>query len=202
MYHWILKWLFAMRVRLAFLVVRLLPLVSQKHDALGIRVYLGLSRDDEIARAREQLNLSIALIAHYEPRRYVRLKADLRGILVYPFAVNPRARYNCSTGFCELSPSLALTDDIATIASSIVHEGTHARLRRLETHTPERRLRIERVCIAQQVVFLEKLPGMRDRASEIRSVLEGLRLEDHTDRALWSDMLAGWEAAGNAWRRR
>lgn len=189
MHRWLLKVFAEFRVRLMFLVVRILPLVSTKHCALGIRSYLALVDGNELARAKQQLNLSIALIAHHEPRRFARLKADFRGILVYAFAASPRARYNRSTGFCELSPSLALSNDVVTIASSIVHEGTHARLRRVRASNPERRVEVERVCISQQIVFLEKLPGMGRRAEAMRAVLNELRVEDYSNAALWADIL-------------
>ncbi len=172
-----------------FLLVRILPLVSTKHDALGMHTYLALVDNNELARAKQQLNLSIALIAHYEPRRFARLKTDLRGILVHPFDARPRARYNRSTGLCELSPSLALSSDIVTIASGIVHEGTHARLRRVRARNPKRRVEVERACISQQIAFLEKLPGMRKRVENMQAVLNGLKLEDYTKTAMWADIL-------------
>lgn len=190
------------RVRIAFLLVRLLPRVGTRHDVLGMHTYLALPHSQDVARAKEQLNLSITLIAHYDPRRFTRLKADLPGILVYPFAATPRARYNRSTGLCELSPSLALSDDIVTIAASIVHEGTHGRLRRVGKRDAEGRLRVERVCVSQEIAFLEKLPGMARRAAKIRDVLESLRVDDYTDAALWADTLGHWQAASEAWRRR
>lgn len=189
MRHWVLGVLTGIRLRLAFLVVRLLPLASTKADALGMRIYLALLNSDDVARAKKQLYVAVSLIANYEPHRYARLKADLRGILVYAFARDPRARYNRSTGFCELSPCLALTDDVVTIASSIVHEGTHARLRQVGKRDPADRLRIERLCLAQQVAFLERLPGMSERAAEIRAVRERLSVEDYTDAAVWADLL-------------
>lgn len=202
MHHWASKVIASIRVRLIFLLVRLLPLVSAKHDAVGIPTYLSLVDSGELARAKEQLVLSIALIAHYEPRRYERLKADLRGILVHPFATSPTARYNRSTGLCEFSPSLVLAQDIVTISSSIVHEGTHARLRRVRTDQPERRLRVECLCLAQEIEFLEKLPGMDHRAAEVRTVLSELRLEDYTDAARWADIVGEWKAATDAWLHR
>lgn len=201
MYRWALRYVAIVRVRLMFLMVRLLPLASPKHDALGICAYLALVDGKELASAREQLTLSIGLIAHYEPRRYARLKADLRGILVHPFATGSRARYSRSTGLCELSPSLAVSDDIVTIASSIVHEGTHARLRRVRTDDPERRLRAERLCISQQIAFLEKLPHMTDRAAELRALLTELKPEDYTNEAVWADLLGEWKPATDAWLR-
>jgi len=202
MYRWILGFIAGVRIRIAFLLVRLLPRVSTKHDVLGMHTYLALPHSEDVSRAKEQLNLSITLIAHYEPRLFVRLKADLPGILVYAFAARPRARYNRSTGFCELSPSLALSDDIVTIAASIVHEGTHARLRRVGKRDPEGRLRVERVCVSQEIAFLDKLPGMSRRAAKIRGLLENLRLDDYTDAALWADTLDDWQAASEAWRQR
>ena len=160
-----------LRVRLTFLLERLLRLVSAKHVALGVPTYLAIVDHDELATAKEQLNLSVALIARYEPRKYERLKRDLRGILVHPFAAIPRAQYNRLTRYCELTPSLVLTHDIVTIACAIIHEGTHARFRRVRAHDPGRRLEVERVSLSQEILFLEQLPGMAQRAAEIRAVI-------------------------------
>jgi len=170
-FRWIPEWLAALRVRLMFLLVRLLPLVTPKHNALGIRTYLAIADETLLARAKEQISLSIGLLAHYEPRRYARVKSDLRGILVHPFSTRPRARYNRSTRLCELSPSLATSGDIVAIASSIVHEAVHARLRRLPIGDAERRVRVEHVCISEQIAFLDRLPGTAHRADNLRMVL-------------------------------
>jgi len=195
MHSWLQKLVVDLRVRLVFLLERLLPIVSTKHDVLGVSTYLALVNSNELARAQEQLNLSIALIARYEPRAYTRLKTDLRGILVYSFTADARAQFNRSTRLCELSPSLVLTHDIVTIAGAIIHEGTHARLRRVRAHDPARRVEVERACLSQEIVFLEKLPGMGQRADEIRAVIDGLKPEDYTDAARWADMVGAWASA-------
>jgi len=184
-----------LRVRLTFLLERLLRLVSAKHVALGVPTYLAIVDHDELATAKEQLNLSVALIARYEPRKYERLKRDLRGILVHPFAAIPRAQYNRLTRYCELTPSLVLTHDIVTIACAIIHEGTHARFRRVRAHHPGRRLEVERACLSQEILFLDQLPGMAQRAAEIRAVIENLRSDDFTDSARWADMVGAWATA-------
>lgn len=189
MYRWLLRVVAELRVRLMFLVVRILPLVSTRHCALGIRSYLALVDGNELARAKLHLDLSVGLIAHHEPRRFARLKADLHGILVYAFSTSPRARYNRSTGFCELSPSLVLSSDIVTIASSIVHEGMHARLRRVQADDPHRRVEVERICISQQIFFLEKVPGIGQRVERMRALLNDLRPENYTNAARWADIL-------------
>lgn len=184
-----------LRVRLVFLLERLLPIISTKHHVLGVCTYLALVDGSELARAKEQLNLSVALIARYEPRAFARLKTDLRGILVHPFTADARAHFNRSSRLCELSPSLVLTHDIVTIACAIIHEGTHARLRRVRAHDPARRVEVERACLSQEIEFLEKLPGMDRRADEIRAVMDGLKPEDYTDSARWADMVGAWASS-------
>lgn len=202
MRSWFRKLVVDIRVRLAFLLERLLPILSTKHVVLGVHTYLALLDSSELAHAKEQLNLSVALIARYAPGKYARLKTDLRGILVHPFTASARAQYNRSTRLCELSPTLVLVHDIVTIACAIIHEGTHARLRRIRAHDPARRLKVERACLAQEIVFLEKLPGMGRRADEIRAVIDGLKPEDYTDAARWADMVGAWGSSKETWKGR
>ena len=183
------------RVQAAFAVVRLLPLISPRRDVLGVGSYFALTDWNEIARASSQLRVALELIAERDPRRFLRLRADLRGILVHPFSKKPRGRFNRSFGFCELSRSLALSEDHITIACSIVHEAAHARLCMFQSNDPEQRVRLERVCLRQELGFLEKLPDAGDRIDEVNAVTAGLSLNTYTDREMWSEILSEWKSA-------
>ena len=163
MSRWLNRFVVNLRISGMFAVVRMLPLVSPRYDALGIRTYLALTNTDHFAPMKEQLDLSLGLIARFDPARLARIAKDLKGILVYPFSIRPRAQYNPSFGYCELSTSSLLRDDFVSTACMIVHEATHARLRRIRSVGAERRVRIERTCVAQEIAFLERLPGMSAR---------------------------------------
>jgi len=52
MHSWLQKLVVDLRVRLAFLLERLLPIVSTKHDVLGVSTYLALVSSNELARAK------------------------------------------------------------------------------------------------------------------------------------------------------
>lgn len=191
-----------LRISAMFAAVRLLPLVSRKYDVLGIRTYLALTNTDQFASVREQLDLSLGLIAQFDPARFARIRRDLKGILVYPFSIRPRAQYNRSFGYCELSTSSLMADDFVSTASMVVHEGTHARLRRIRSDDAERRVRIERICVAQEIAFLKKLPGMGARVDAARVLLASLKREDYTDAAVWADIFSEWKQAADAEIRR
>jgi hypothetical protein len=170
--------------------MRLLPLVTPKEDNWGMRTYLGIVDPEEMAAGKKNVRLAIACIAEYDPRRFARLKADLRGILVYPFSRQITASYIRSTRFCELSPSAAISNDWLHTACLIVHEGTHARFPRVRRDDPERRVRIERACLSQEIAFLERVPttdaaGRAERIERTRATMNGLREEDYTNAALF-----------------
>ena len=183
-------------------VLRLLPLVSRRRDVLGVRTYLALTDTNQFATVRNQLDLAIRLIAQFDPPRFARIARDLKGILVYPFSPRPRAQYIRSFGYCELSTSTLLGDDFVSAACMIVHEATHARLRRVRAHEAEQRLRVERACIAQEIAFLERLPHMSSRVESAQDMLKSLNAEDYTDAALWADYLSEWRAAAATATRR
>jgi hypothetical protein len=172
-----------------------------------MRVFLALVDKAEIARATEQLGKSIFLISYYEPRRFARLKVDLKGVLVHSFSKRPRAWYDRSFGFCELSTSAALADDFVSTACLIVHEGTHARFRAVRNNDPARRVRLERACLRQELTFLEKLldggvPKLDSHVSRVRDTMARVEAKDYTNAVVWADMIGEWKAATGAWLRR
>jgi hypothetical protein len=193
------------RVRLVSRLLRLLPRVTPKRTYSGMPVYLGLVDPEEMAAGEKHVRLAIACIAEYDPRRFARLKRDLRGILIYPFSQQVTAAYNRSTRFCELSPSAAISNDWLHTACLIVHEGTHARFSKVRRDDPDARVRIERACLSQEIVFLEIVPttdaiGRAARVETRRTSIEGLREEDYTNAALFYRYHTDWMAATNAWK--
>lgn len=189
-FGWLQSFFALVRIRLYFALMRLLPLVTPKEDYFGLRTYLGLVDPEEMAAGKRHVRLAIACIAQYDPRRFARLRADLRGILIYPFSRQITAAYNRSSGMCELSPSAAISDDWLHTACLIVHEGTHARFPKVRRDDPERRVRIERACLSQEITFLDKVPTTDParRAKRIErtcTTMKSLREEDFTNAALF-----------------
>jgi len=205
-FGWLQNVIAVVRIRLYFLLMRLLPVVSPQEDYFGMRTYMGLVDPEEIAAGKKHVRLAIACIAEYDPRRFARLKADLRGILIYPFSRQITAAYNRSTGFCELSPSAAISNDWLHTACLIVHEGAHARFPRLRGNDPERRVRIERACMSQEIAFLERVPttnaaGRAERIEQTRTTMKDLKEEDYTNAQLFYRYHTELNAAMATWRR-
>ncbi|MFZ2004925.1 MAG: hypothetical protein WAV02_07545, partial [Stellaceae bacterium] len=73
-----------------------------------------------------------------------------------------RASFNLALKRCNLDLRFVKTSSIDAIASSIVHEATHARLWHRGIGYPEElRYRIESACIRRQLAFAHRLPAQR-----------------------------------------
>jgi hypothetical protein len=126
---------------------------------------LCLTAPDEftLQKTIEALNL----IKAYDPLRYRRLLQDLDRVWVRPSFTNDLAAFNLRLRACILSEEFVENDASSTeaIASSIVHEATHARLH-IDYDEPLRS-RVEAVCFRRELAFAAKLPDghvVRDRA--------------------------------------
>jgi hypothetical protein len=111
----------------------------------------------------------------YDPLRYKRLIHDLERIwvLVSPGGL---AHFDESIRACVLDPRLLLNEANGTerIASSIVREATHARLRRrgIGYDRKEVRARVEMACMRRERAFGGKLPDSEQSLSCIDRKIE------------------------------
>ena len=131
----------------------------------------------------ERVEEALRLIRSHDPRRYARLGRDIRRIWVrYQIAGNT-GLYNSALDACELDLRYVIRSDVepGDIASTIVHEATHARLHRLGYSESQRR-RIEAACRHQEQAFSEHLPP--PQAERIR---EKLRRMDDVKDEFWSE---------------
>ncbi len=130
------------------------------HEVRGFRVVVENSREDIATSAvLARLDEALELIERYQPWRLRHLRRDLRQIWVVRFpcrgAFIPEPR-SCVT---ELT-FLARTDiTAAPVASSIIHEGLHARVHAMGLHPTSRNLaREERICRRAELDFGHALP--------------------------------------------
>ena len=132
-------------------------------------IEIGCSKEVEF----ERVVAALGLIRGADPLRYRRLHRDIPRILVQVLVLS-RADYNADLQACELDTRYVLSDAGTTIdlASSIVHEATHARLENLGIEYLERRRpRIEGVCLRRELAFLTRLSGGERRRAEIERTL-------------------------------
>jgi hypothetical protein len=106
-----------------------------------------------------KLEKALSLIKIHYPIRYNRVIRDLDRVwvLIVPGGV---ACFSPSLRACKLDTRMVLSEEPEEVAASIVHEATHARLRRHGIGYEENlRHRIEALCFRQEIAFARKLPN-------------------------------------------
>ena len=130
------------------------------HDVRGFRVVVENSRPDIDTRAvLARLDEALGLIERHQPWRLRHMRRDLRQLRVARFACRGAYFPDERTCLTELT-FLARTDiTAAPVASSILHEGVHARVDRMGVQREGRdRAREERLCRRAELDFGRALP--------------------------------------------
>jgi hypothetical protein len=128
---------------------------------------------------------ALCLIKTYDRRRYDRLLRDLERLWVRVSVYGFLGCHNTSINACELDTRyvLAETTSEEVIASTIVHEATHARLWRGGIAYEERlRARIEAACVRREIAFAAKLPNGQEVRERAERALELCAADDN-----WTD---------------
>ena len=138
--------------------------VTEVHEVRGFRVVVENTRPDiETSAVLARLDESLGLIDRYQPWRMAHLRRDLAEFRI--------VRYPCRGAFfpeqraCMTELTFLARRDItaAPVASSIIHEGVHARLSRIREVRGARgedtdRAREERLCRKAELQFGLALP--------------------------------------------
>ena len=138
---------------------------SEQHLVRGFRVVVDNSRPDiETQAVLTRLDEALALLEQYEPRRTRHLARDLEQILISRYPC--RGAYFPDSRTCLTELTFLARRDIspAVVASSILHEGTHARVARFRSRVggqgrDEDRAREERLCRRAEIAFGKALPA-------------------------------------------
>lgn len=139
--------------------------VRSEHHVCGMRVLVENTRPDiDSAVILARLEESLSLIERHEPRRMHHLRRDVAQILVIRYAC--RGAYFPDTRTCLTELTFLARRDIsaAVVASSIIHEGTHARVAAFRRHVGSEwreadRAREERLCRRAEIAFGRALPA-------------------------------------------
>jgi hypothetical protein len=121
---------------------------------------LFLTSDSERQSIFDKVEQGLALIQRYAPLRFAQVKRDISCIFVCGDA-STFARYVRDLRMCEFFINYVRSPDTsaASIASTLVHEATHARLYRLKVGAQAEQHRLERACYHAERVFCRRLPG-------------------------------------------
>lgn len=116
---------------------------------------------------------ALRLIKDRDPLNYFRVRRYLDRIWVRLIS-SARAEYQRQLNACVLDQRYVLSETMTLekIASTIVHETTHARLERWGiTYDEKVRPRIEAMCIRREMNFAAKLPGSEALREELVATL-------------------------------
>ncbi len=160
----------------------------------------------------ERLDQALALVERFQPWRLAHMRRDLRAVSVAPFPCRGAYFPTERTVLTELS-FLARSSEFtpAQVASSVVHEGTHARVHRMGERlgfdwAGRDMAREERLCRRSELAFGEALPPELAGPVIARAV-QSLELTDAEVAPVvnWTEAQAAKErsdaAAIEAWRR-
>lgn len=149
------------------------------HDVRGFRVVVENSRPDiATPDVLSRLDEALGLIELYQPWRLRHLRRDLRHILVTRYPC--RGAYVPDERVCVTELTFLARRDIsaAPVASSILHEGIHARVDCMGVRRDTRdRAREERLCRRAELEFGRALPP-EVGAPVVERALGSLALED------------------------
>ena len=151
----------------------------ESHIVRGIPVSVENTRPDiATADVLARLDEALALIERYQPWRLRHLRRDLDEIRVVRFPC--RGAWIPNEGACVTELTFLARRDIsaAPVASSIIHEGMHARVDRMGVSRDGRdRAREERLCRRAELEFGRALPADLG-APVVQRALESLELAD------------------------
>jgi hypothetical protein len=135
--------------------------LHERHELRGFRVVVANTRPDiATSDVLARLDEALALIEQHQPWRLTHLRRDLRQISVVRYPC--RGAYLPAERTCITELTFLARRDItaATVASSIVHEGIHARVHMMGVRPEGRDMaREERLCRRAELEFGRSLPA-------------------------------------------
>ena len=133
-------------------------------------IWIGSGRPEDLTRVESAL----LLIKQHSPLDYARIARELERIWA-KLSFHGLGAYDHSLKACILDERYVAdpATTVEQIASTIVHEATHARLERYGIEYEEqRRVKIEAVCCRRELAFAARLPDSAELLQDIARCLE------------------------------
>jgi hypothetical protein len=125
--------------------------------ASGVRI-VHLGSEDGAPADLAAAGAALALLAVTSPRAVARLRRDVPRVALTTLH-GLAGGYSYGTGWVLLDVEYLRTHQPGCVAALLVHEATHARIRRMGAITLRGRAeRVERRCVREQAAFAETLP--------------------------------------------
>jgi hypothetical protein len=164
--------------------------VSKVSDGLWIGT---LDTNAELILSR--VEAALGLIKTYDKRRYDRLLNDVERVWVR-LLPGELGHFSVATGACVLDTRFVLDEATSPdmLATVIVHEATHARLRRCGFgYAEDMRHQVEAICHRRELAFVRKLPNVQSAREWAERAMELMQhaSAEYTDAALTKRRLEG-----------
>lgn len=149
---------------------------TEKRVLRGISVTLVNTRPDiESELVFRRLDTALGVIERYQPTTFAQIKQDFSSIHVARFPCRGAFFPDSRTCLTELTFTVNPEFTEAQVASSIVHEGMHARVHALQESDPTQRPDEERLCRQAELEFGMAIPNGE---AIVQRALESLALGD------------------------
>lgn len=145
--------------------------------------------ESKLYPALRRVEDALQLIKRHDTLNYFRITRNLDRIWVH-LLPSAQAHYDRSLNACALDERYVLNETMTLdqIASTIVHEATHARLEGWGIQYLEAmRIRIESICLRRELNFLVKLPDSEPLQDEIVRALDWCASDPdfYSDKNFW-----------------
>lgn len=137
---------------------------AERRDFAGVHVAFHWPEPDEAVAGFAKCAEALELLARFDPRRLERIRRHADGILLFG-SVGGLAQWVAPARVIVLRGTYVLAPETsaAELASTLVHEGTHAWLESLGiSYEPDRRERIEAICFHSELAFARRIPDGGD----------------------------------------
>jgi hypothetical protein len=115
---------------------------------------------------------AVGLLERTTPHLAARMRSSIKRIIIVPSG-GAEGAYWSFLNACVLSADHVLKDSATSIAMTLAHEATHARLRRAGIiYHPELRARIEAICVQAEIELAQMLPNAHELLEEARKALD------------------------------
>ena len=131
--------------------------IADQQVAEGL-VVVDLTQSQQASRLFPTVEAALAMIREVDPRRFARILRDVKRIAVMRSFASA-GEYWPQYEAVALEVQHLETHTLLSICMTIVHEATHARIKRWGVRDSIDRERIERACVKQEIAFARKVPG-------------------------------------------
>jgi hypothetical protein len=146
---------------------------AERREILGVPVIVpGGTRGDDEAFAK--ITSALDLLRDHGSRTLDDIRRHTNGVFVWVTA-GARGEWHRETGLVVLEEAYVCHGGTSArdVASTLVHESTHARLdAKGFEYSPEQRQRIERVCFRRQLAFARRLSEPGDLVGQAQQQLQ------------------------------